>query len=1398
MRAKRWHDTPLGPPDSWPQSLKTVVRILLTSRYQMWMCWGPELTMFYNDAYGPTLGVKQQWALGSSAREVWKEIWPDIGPRIERVLQSGEATWDEALLLFLERSGYPEETYHTFSYSPLADDDGRIVGMLCVVTEETERVIGERRLFALQELAAGIAGNNTVSMVFEAVARQLNRNLKDLPFTLTYLFDEQGDAHLACSSGVDSSHSIAPACIDPEDPDAAWPAEEILVRHTALNLSDLKDRFAALPMGAWDKPPREAIIVPIAQQGRESPAGFLVTGINPYRRMDDAYLGFINLVAGQISSGLANARAYEEAQRRAEALAELDRAKIAFFSNVSHEFRTPLTLMLGPLEDVLSRPEANPLGEHRELVRVAHRNGVRLLKLVNTLLDFSRIEAGRAQAYFEPIDLAAFTAELASNFRSAIDRAGLRLAVNCDPLREPLYLDRDMWEKVILNLMSNAFKFTFDGTITVETRRSDNGERAQITVRDTGTGIPAAELPHLFDRFRRVAGARGRSIEGSGIGLALVREIINVHGGTISVASEMGQGSAFTVALRFGSEHLPADRVGNARAENGGETRAQAYIDEALSWLGDASRETAGSAPGAAEVGPIAPVEGAGSQRVLIADDNIDMRTYLQNLLRTAGFQVEAVGDGEQALGRARERKPDLVLSDVMMPKIDGFGLLAALRKDSELRDVPVLLLSARAGEEAKVEGFAAGANDYLVKPFSARELVARVRANLDLATLRRESEEALRRLNESLEQQVAARTADLRAKEARLRTIFGTSYTYQGYMSTDGTLLDANATSLAGIEAELQDVIGKPYWQTPWFASTPGMPDIVRDAIPLVAAGEVMRREIHVNLPQGGWRWFDFQMRPVRDSHNNVVAIVPEAVEVSERRRAEEALRQAQKMEGIGQLTGGVAHDFNNLLTIIVGSLETARRQIKQTGFDAGNIEHLVDSAMRGAQRAASLTQRLLAFSRQQPLDPKPIDVSRLVTGMSDLLHRTIGEQISIETVMSAGLWRTNIDANQLEMAIINLAVNARDAMPNGGTLTIETSNVSLDEGYAVSQAEVIPGQYVMLAVTDNGIGMTRETVAKAFEPFFTTKDIGHGTGLGLSQVYGFVKQSGGHVKIYSEIGQGTSVKIYLPRLYSNESAPAAELLSRIAKGRDDETILAVEDDIDVRAHTIGILRELGYRVLEAANGAAALEIVQTHPEIDLLFTDVGLPGGMNGRQLASAARNLNRKLKVLFTTGYARDAIVHEGRLDPGVQLITKPFSYAALSAKVRDLLDARAAPPRILVVEDEDIIQMLLSSQLEDMGFEVEITGSAAAAKNKLALLQGQVDAAIVDLGLPDAPGDSLVRELRMLYPSLPIVIASGYDQATLRGKFSGERSIAFLSKPFSAEQLEAAIRDLGIKP
>jgi CheY-like chemotaxis protein len=367
---------------------------------------------------------------------------------------------------------------------------------------------------------------------------------------------------------------------------------------------------------------------------------------------------------------------------------------------------------------------------------------------------------------------------------------------------------------------------------------------------------------------------------------------------------------------------------------------------------------------------------------------------------------------------------------------------------------------------------------------------------------------------------------------------------------------------------------------------------------------------------------------------------------------------------------------------------------------------------------------------------------------------------------------------------------------MPSGGKLTIETSNAVLDEGYAAGQVEVAPGQYVALAITDSGIGMGPDTLARAFDPFFTTKDAGHGTGLGLSQVYGFVKQSGGNVRIYSELGQGTTVRIYLPRMYAEERLVIEEPVVRIPRGDSSETILVVEDDDDVRAHTTSTLRELGYRILEAPNGKIALEMLAQRPEINLIFTDVGLPGGMNGRQLAEAARLQRRDVKILYTTGYARNAIVHDGRLDPGVQLITKPFTYSALAARLRDVLDAQSSPPRILVVEDEVLIQMVATDNLEDLGFTAEVAGSAAAAKSKLALLKGEVAAVVVDIGLPDAPGDVLVSELRAIYPRLPVVVASGHGEAALLDRFKGHELVGFLAKPYTVDQLAAALRAVGV--
>jgi signal transduction histidine kinase len=1141
--AMDWRHTALGAFETWSQSLLTTLRILVSSRFAMWMGWGPDLTFFYNDAYSPTLGVKHPGSLGKPASEVWAEIWSVIGPRANSVLRTGEATWDEGLLLLLERSGFPEETYHTFSYSPLPDDDGTIAGMLCVVTEETARVIGERRLGTLRALGSALGAVRSEQEVLRAAAATLAANRRDLPFSLIYLTGENGGQLLQLNQ-VDAAGNLEVVDIDAVPPEFIDRA--VLTGERERTVLDING--APFGTGDWDTPPRSVAIVPISHQGLGQHAGLFIAGLNPYRPFGEVYRGFIDLVATQIAAGLAAARAYDAEKRRAEALAEIDRAKTAFFSNVSHEFRTPLTLMLGPLEE-----ELNARGEGADRLAMAHRNGLRLLRLVNTLLDFSRIEAGRVQALYRPVALDTYTDDLVSNFRSACDRAGLSLTTRCQPLPRPVYVDPEMWERIVLNLVSNAFKYTLAGGIQVSLDEMDDA--ARLTVQDTGIGIPEAELPHIFNRFHRIEGQRGRTMEGTGIGLALVSELVRLHAGSIEVDSEVGMGTTVTVMMPLGRNHLPPDRISEDNLQAAPESAAAtSFVEEALRWLpGDINplpplnqieSAAAGLGIGDAEPSVTRP-------RILLADDNADMREYVLRLLRPA-YDVEAVGDGQAALRAAKRQRPDLILSDVMMPLMDGFGLLAGVRVDAALRDLPVILLSARAGEEARLEGLDAGADDYLVKPFSARELTARVRSNLELATLRRQARDALVQANEVLEHRV---------------------------------------------------------------------------------------RE-----------------------------------EMERRAQAEESLRQAQKMEAIGQLTGGVAHDFNNLLTVIGGGAESLERIIAKLtlGDEAPRITRALRMITEGTERAATLTHRLLAFARRQTLDPKPIDANRLVNGMSELLRRTLGEAVAMETVLAGGLWQTIADANQLENALLNLAVNARDAMPGGGKLTIETANTFLDEAYAALHDDVRVGQYVMIAVSDTGTGIDRAALDRVFEPFFTTKDIGQGTGLGLSQVYGFIKQSNGHVKIYSEIGQGTAVKLYLPRLFGERRDSVQDSMAPAPTRGGGETILVVEDEPTVREHSVQSLRDLGYNVLTASDGASALATLDRVGAIDLLFTDVGLPGGMTGRHLADAARAKQPGLKVVYTTGYARNAIVHGGLLDPGTELLPKPFNLTTLAQKIRTVLD------------------------------------------------------------------------------------------------------------------------------
>ncbi|KAA1374789.1 SpoIIE family protein phosphatase [Aeromicrobium fastidiosum] len=727
LAAVDWAETPLGDPDAWPLSLKTAVRILLTSKFSMWMAWGPELTFFCNDSYRrDTLGKKYPWALGRPASEVWSEIWADISPRVATVMETGEATWDDSLQLLLERSGFVEETYHTFSYSPLSGDDGRIEGMLCVVSEVTEQVLSSRRLTTLRDLGARTTGRHTEDEAVAAAVEQIEADPLSLPFGLVYVLDPSGDRLVrAGCGGIDVDDPLAPETIVLADPSPIWPFATPLAGEQLL--VDLTRLPHAAPVGPWQHPPVHALLVPLVGAASTDAYGFLVAGLSAVRPLDEAYLGFVDLFAGQLSAAITAARTFAGEKRRAETLARLDQAKTDFFTNVSHEFRTPLTLLLGPTSDALNDPNL-PVGDpQRNRFEIVHRNGQRLLQLVNSLLDFSRLEAGGITSSFEVVDLPRVTEQLVMMFESAAQQAGIDLVLDCDAMSTDCYVDVEHWAKIVLNLVSNAFKFTFEGGITVTLRERDG--HAVLTVSDTGAGIAADELPHLFERFHRGRNAVSRTHEGSGIGLALVSELARLHGGDVSASSTEGVGTDVVVTIPLGRAHLPAAEVADSSSPRGtgASEPPTALVSEAWQWLDPATDEASVPASPASEV----------VARILVVDDNADMRAYVADLLRDR-YEVTTAADGLEALELIERDRPDLVVSDVMMPRLDGFGLLERLQADPRMTGIPVIMVSARAGEEGTVEGLEAGAADYLVKPFAARELLARVRVNLELDRVRR------------------------------------------------------------------------------------------------------------------------------------------------------------------------------------------------------------------------------------------------------------------------------------------------------------------------------------------------------------------------------------------------------------------------------------------------------------------------------------------------------------------------------------------------------------------------------------------------------------------------------------------------------------------------------------
>ncbi|HEY1728093.1 MAG TPA: SpoIIE family protein phosphatase [Candidatus Baltobacteraceae bacterium] len=833
-----WASTPLGPTSTWSPALRSTVENVLACGFGLLLWWGEDLIQIYNDAYRPVLGAKHpDRALGQPTRECWNEIFDVIGPLIYQPLHGGAPSVSDDLELVLRRNGFEEETHFSVAYSPVFDEsvESGIGGVLATVQETTEKVIGERRMRLLRDLAAAATQAKTVVEQCQLAVDNMARHGRDVPFSFIYLKDgESGNFQLAASAGVD-------------DADAARWRFDPKLRPGSVELVDSSFGVCAC--------------TPIPSSAGNESTGVLVAGVSPIMRFDERYVDFCALVAAQIGSAIASARVHEEERRRAEALAEIDRAKNVFFSNVSHEFRTPLTLMLGPLSDLSKTVGAR----EKPLVDSAYRNSLRLLKLVNTLLEFSRLEAGRAEATYAKTDLAALTEEICSVFRSAIESAGLKYRVDV-ALDGPVYVDRSMWEKIVLNLLSNALKFTLAGEIRVSLRRARG--YAELRVSDSGVGIPAGELPHVFERFRRVRATTSRSHEGSGIGLALVKDLVDLHRGSIQAESEFRKGTTFIVRVPFGSAHLDAEAVENEPSAvlRSGEI-AEQYLAEVDSTITRSAETSA----------PPGPATGAKQRsRILLADDNGDLRDYVSRLL-SREYDVTAVRNGVEALDAARELRFDAIISDVMMPEMDGFELLKAVRADPDLATTPFIMLSARAGPEHALEGVTIGADDYIAKPFSAEELRARVRANLNAGEIRQRawelSEEQFRTFAEAVPVIVWSATPDGYVDWYNNRW-----YAYTGH--------------------DPEESLGWGWQGVPHLEDLPK----IMEAWPhSLATGARFEMELRLRGRDGRYRWFLTRAEAHRDDCGNIVRWYGSYVDVDAQKHAlEGSKRVAEALQSV------------------------------------------------------------------------------------------------------------------------------------------------------------------------------------------------------------------------------------------------------------------------------------------------------------------------------------------------------------------------------------------------------------------------------------------------------------------------------------------------------------------
>jgi PAS domain S-box-containing protein len=1215
-----------------------MVRFLLANRFPLLLWWGPHYIQFYNDAYRPILGAKHPArGLGQPVSECWDEIWHVLRPLIDTPFHGGPATWMDDIFLEINRHGFVEETHFTIAYSPVPDDDvpSGIGGVLATVQEITEKVIGERRIGMLRELSTRTVEAKTAEEACLNAAGVLAGHEKDIPFALLYLLDEDRKrARLAGAAGVGMGTAISPRAVDLDNANCPWPLAEALGSEAMQVVENLAERFPEVPPGPWSDRPKSAAVVPIPSNRPHQPDGVLVAGVSARLKWNESYRGFFEMATAPIATALANARAYEAEKRRAEALAELDRAKTAFFSNVSHEFRTPLTLLIGPVEDILAKGEKEILPQNRELFKVIHRNALRLQKLVNTLLDFSRIEAGRIQATYEPTDLRAFTEDLASVFRSAIERAGMRFIVDCAPVSAPVYVDRDMWEKVVLNLLSNAFKFTLKGEIEVSLREERGAIR--LRVRDTGTGISEEQLPHIFERFHRIEGTQARTHEGTGIGLALVQELVKLHGGTVRVESAFGRGTTFTVQIPLGTDHLPAERIGSARSLAFTALGADHFVSEAMKWItAEGVRDTSTLLGEPAADPPAVDATGKVSQRprILVADDNTDMRDYLMRLLRPQ-YDVEAVADGEAALKAARARRPDLVLTDVMMPKLDGFGLIRELRLDPGMASIPTLMLSARAGEEARVEGLQAGAYDYLIKPFSARELLARVSSQLELSLVRREA------------------SAAIAHRERLFRTLIHAFWHYRPDAEPIEQIDEGNAAwwrEFTGqTEAERTADRGRG-----WLAA---VHEADREAAwqnwqNILSLSGQTSAEYRVRRRDGAWRWLAVSSVPIRDESGVVSECVGTVTDISAEVHARESLKDADRRKD--EFLAMLAHELRNPLAAISNAVQITRRSDSREHREWS--QELIEAQVKNLTRMIDDLMDVSRITRGKiQLHKQPLNLTPIIKSAIEAARPLIEERKHRLTInLAAGALPVEGDPTRLEQVFVNLLNNAAKYTESGGCITLD------------ARAE---GREVVLRVVDTGLGMAPELLARAFDLFAqedrTIARSEGGLGIGLTLVKSLVEMHRGTVTAESAgLGKGSRFTVHLP-LAAEPAAEPTRPKTAAADLAKSSRVLVVDDNIDTARGMAQLLKLLGNDVRIAHDGPSAIAEARNHRPAFILL-DIGLPG-MDGYRVARTLRDEGFDETIFIAvSGYGEDTAQARSRESGFNHHLVKPVDFDTLVA-------------------------------------------------------------------------------------------------------------------------------------